>query len=60
MEPNRTRFVKGRQFLGELLLFDHKEHEHLKVYFLHRLRGGAVDVTAYPLIFCVSVDTEFD
>ena len=60
VEPERTRFITSHHVTGELLLFNHKEHELLIGHLLHGLRSRPVDLTAYPVILGVGVNAEFD
>jgi hypothetical protein len=41
-------------------LFYHKQKQFVVGHFLHRLRRRAVDLTAYPVIFGVGVNPQFD
>jgi hypothetical protein len=60
VKPERTRFITSHHVTGELLLFNHKEHELVVGHLLHGLWSRPVDLTAYPVLFGVGVDAEFD
>ena len=60
VKPERTRSITSHHVTGELLLFHHKEHELVVGHLLHGLRSRPVDLTAYPVIFGVGVNSEFD
>ena len=60
MEPKGARFITGHHFVREPLLFYHKQEQFVVGHFLHRLRRRAVDLTAYPVIFGVGVNPQFD
>ena len=59
-EPERTRLITGHHVTGELLLFNHKEHELVVGYLLHGLWSRPVDLTAYPVILGAVVNTELN
>ena len=59
-EPERTRLIICHPVTGELLLFNHKEHELVVGHLLHGLWSRPVDLTAYPVILGVGVNAEFD
>ena len=60
VEPKRTRLITGHHVTGELLLFNYKEQELVVGHLLHGLWSRPVDLTAYPVILGVGVNTEFD
>ena len=56
VEPERTRLITSHHVTGELLLFNHKEHELLIGHLPHGLRSRPADLTVRPVILGVGVN----